>query len=423
MKRLLLISLFLIPIASFAGKASGGGDLIDVIFDDGTIKTELYDLVSSYTCDWQAGDQFVDSRPGFLSKIKQIEKLDWYFAQELEKEARSLRYCQTENLLPIFKQVPTNPDYKKTERAAFRFNREVFWAPTSETDDDSLDFLVFHEVLHSYIDMTWSYQLKYLRLTSMVKSLERVWTKEIDTRKDLHDEMIGNHIQFPRVNEQMDRYKNQIQFYLQNFNFQKMAILQSEKPLEYLEFDTSVVQYLSVWDRAFWRNNVSIASNFESIVLKLIIKSTLNEFKTLLTKDFGNINIQLEALFLQEQLSVEKQNYLLEQIEVQELLLKPYQELTEISLFVSQEPLVRPMIGKSLSTIYRSEFVEDKSLTSINPLNIRLSSGLKLLADQASIWINQGDWEKLKYYILNEPLFYDSLGLKSQMRTLEGIQT
>src|SRR4051794_8074148 len=86
----------------------GGGEVVD-------INGELFlrDIVEKSVCDSKTGSEMLAAAPATEKLLAAVEKLDWYFALELKRELRFLRFCMTGTLKPLMtdrgRNVPAEP--------------------------------------------------------------------------------------------------------------------------------------------------------------------------------------------------------------------------------------------------------------------------------------------------------------------------
>ncbi|MFK8137222.1 MAG: hypothetical protein AB8E15_02575 [Bdellovibrionales bacterium] len=420
MKHLLLAITSLLTVSiSYAGKASGGGDIIDINLGDEQ-KVELYDLVSKYTCDWKTGEQVINENPEYVRLLKKVSLLDWYFARDFLEETKSLMFCFTDSLLPVFQYYRTNPDHRETRKGAFRLGNNVYWDKSNGLSSTSKSLLIVHEVMHSYIDMDWLFELRYVRLTSMVKSFQRVATGEIDTRRKLHIQMIGNEILFPLEVDLLDRSRDQLEFLLAPVKIRAELILGADRPEDLADFNMDLIDSLSVWDRNYLTRH-GVWNIFSQSLREALVISSTSSFSDLLSKDFSIHQPVLLALNLEGEFPPAKLQILHNSSNLRNLFNQSFHNLKTSPIIASDGIAKRAIISPEFLNYIHSSNKVRMTLSSLNPEHMVLNYELLALAKQISNWINRGLWEPVNELVLNNNNFYDSFGLKSQIKSLEEI--
>lgn len=223
----------------------GGGETVDL-----SGRPELRDLVETSVCDWQTGDDILKVTPYTHQILKNIERLDWYFAMTLESEIRSLDFCITGPLVRVQTEDDDSLTAVVTEGAsqvAIRLFDSVYIDTTiyDRMSERSKGYLLIHEVMHSFLGHPESRRNHKLR--SMVKTIEGLETGRNATRRQFQLQMSRNSIVFPLSVDQLGRDRKALEFALSSFE-DKLAMLSAERNPELLFEAVKAVDLGLVWE-------------------------------------------------------------------------------------------------------------------------------------------------------------------------------
>ncbi|MBL7716504.1 MAG: hypothetical protein JNL01_13650 [Bdellovibrionales bacterium] len=144
-----------IPAEGGSSTIGGGGDLIPNPKPVGGY--ELRDLVDPSTCNWVSGKDFVEKSVEFQSILSALDRLHWFFALSVKKEAARLSYCIAKLKLRGSPDDLFNDDQLGAIRVAYRMGNSVFLDQDlfeNQISDRSRAWVVLHETLHSYLPMS-----------------------------------------------------------------------------------------------------------------------------------------------------------------------------------------------------------------------------------------------------------------------------
>ena len=233
------------PRQSVEGTRGGG----KAVFD-GT-HFELPDLLDPTACDWVTGDDLLDGTLDGLDiqpvqqikpTLSRIAALDWYFALDLERQIRSLRFCFTRFLKPFITEDDPRfrhmtPVYFSNQVQAgvrdggFVFVERDIYNGTGVYKDKGMlaatrvSFII-HETMHSYVDM--NDRLHNTHVKTMVAALHKVDTGDIRSRRLLHAAMQGNALQFPLNVDSLDSDRDFLTFLFEDEKARRERILDGD---------------------------------------------------------------------------------------------------------------------------------------------------------------------------------------------------
>ena len=335
--------------SSFAGDHSGvrgGGHVIEV---NGQL--ELVDVVSNATCDWFAGQELIKYYPAIEQTLKKIEKLDWYLALELRREIEFISWCMTGNLYSV--PASDNDSFvqqltKGVQQAAFRYNGSAYIDQTkfSRLNSSSQAYLIFHEMLHSYLPM--NLEMRIFKLQSLLSTVRKVDLGQIKTRESLHLNLAKNEMDFPLTVSKLEPYKNSIQFILSSLENRVEAILSNQGPEKLIHPKIKeALPFVAEWDReAIFNAEVAIttalAEIFRSQDLKQV-KYVLND------QTYQKINPAAVALTVYQELSPQIQKEVTSSTYFSKIIQQGSDFLNGISFSIANGRIVGDLALQSLS--------------------------------------------------------------------------
>lgn len=291
----------------FAGENSGvrgGGHVVEV-----NGKLELVDIVTSARCDWFSGQEMRNQSQAVNKVLKNIEKLDWYLALELKREIEYISWCMTGNLYSVpagdadsFVQQLT----KGVQQAAFRYNGNAYidQSKYSRLSNNSQAYLVFHEMLHSYLPM--NLEMRIFKLQSLVSTIQKVDLGQITTRESLHFNLSKNEMDFPLTVSKLEPYKKSLQFIFSSLAERTESILATKEPEKLIHSKiTDSLPFVADWDKqAVLKANKSITD----ALLEIFRGQELSVVKFVLNEQiYKQINPAAAALSIYDELSEEVQ--------------------------------------------------------------------------------------------------------------------
>jgi hypothetical protein len=295
------------------GKEGGGGQIVDI---DST--PYLLDMVTKAVCDPKSGEQVIAEHPDFENRIiKALRKVDWYFANDLLAEAKSLSYCFTG---PLYKERPVDwgspvrpPKQKGVKQAGYRLDGVIYIDDTIFSDKNTPEFtrtdLILHETMHSYFPMDLFNRQFFLR--SMDAKIGEVISGKIRTTKEFHYDMSSFGVDFPLTVEHLEPYHSVIDFLLSTPSAQEKTLADISEIDSILDLPVSIVGQLT------WQNQSFLASNpprfqLEQALVSLMTDASTNEFAEILRDPrFVRLHPLTLALSNMYSLSPEKQKMIL----------------------------------------------------------------------------------------------------------------
>ena len=400
----------ILALPAFAAESGsgvrGGGHVVDV-----DSNPYLMDLVSRSVCDWKKGEELLTELPQLKATISKLEKLDWYFAADFEKDLSSLNFCMTGPLYkvspydwgsitkPVQEDRPRQAGYRLYDKAYI--DSEIF----ERMDDVNQAMLIAHEAMHSYFLMN-TYE-RSLKLRSMVKTLDNVRAGKIVTREKLHYHMQMNEVMFPLTVAQLDPRKETVKFLTGTIQERRAAILKTARPETFLDLAPAQIMALTPWDRFFFQyswQRAGILADAVVFTMKDLEPEVLSAFID--RKEFKILNPVKLAFSELYSFSPEQIEVILASKRMATLLDSGFDELNKVKFEVKDYLLLAPVEFQKLTSDSAEEVKAVVSLKS----NKRLSRSLMWLVETIIILNQNGELEK----ITKNGDFYSALGLKNQ---------
>ena len=304
--------------AAYAREGSGvrgGGQIVDV-----NSTPELMDLATNAVCDWQPGSDVVAAHSSFQQHvIDPLGKLDWYFADDLLNEARTLRFCFTGPLYRVTPSDPNSPvlppDQKDARQIGYRLNETIYIDSALFNDPKMSEYqrayVILHEVIHSYFPM--DLQDRQLKLRSMVKAISSVDSGTIATRKDLYFQMHQNEVAFPTVADALDPYRAQIEYLVERADKQEhdLTTLSASAVDAIINLPQATIANLAPWDNQFLTSYSPKEVLSQACLQRMIDETTQGFSEVLADPALQEIDPSLIALGNAQKLSPEKQAILM----------------------------------------------------------------------------------------------------------------
>ncbi len=354
--------------------------------------------------------------------LQKIANVDWYFANVMEREIKKLDWCITGKLIKVNtedRDSISTPVTQNAEQVAIRMleSTEVYLDDSlfSTLSDNSKAFLILHETLHSLLNIDETLRNKKLRST--VKTLNRITTGEIKTRKDFYFQIQKNGIKYPALTGAVDPIKNYILFVFGDDSTRaevlaKAGNINSLVPSEnefkqallgLTEEDAKTVQKVTAMNLI----DELCSGNTNSNLNQLLPKMNESALMVCMNSSRGNIDVQTKIASLPK-----FQNW------IQSLL----KDLSEKS--ISKEHLSLK-IQSVAATMSANDTNEDKimltSLEGINQYNWnKLNPSGRAFYEYVKTLLRNNDRLKLDQMLQN-PLFYKAFSfemIKTQLSTI-----
>lgn len=411
--------------ASDGAGTRGGGLTVEALGGG----RELYDLHTRRVNAWLTSEDILAAAPEFKTILAEIEKLDWYFAFELERELEQVTFNMTGPLFTDPKEDPYTfvlPDLSPRKQLAYRFGLEVY---VDEEEFNKLKplskgYLVLHELMHSYIPMkTFD---RYTKLVSMVKTFSKVVKQQIITTKALHLQMQRNGVDFPTTATELAQYKKQVKFYFAKPKEQKEMLMAATNP------DTLILSgkkldhmksLLANWDRIALEA-ISPEGRLMHVIANIFQTGTNEEVAALLAKPFKCLNPALIALYIHENLDPERVNLILNsaygQAAYQGIFNLIEGDVAEITI---KDSRISSSQGAKITAAINTDPYLTQYLMNLKPVNSEddLNFNIKGWAQLIVIAIQNNQQELLKRTIGQNLNFYSSFthsAAKSRVRSL-----
>ena len=371
----------------------GGGQVVDV---DST--PALVDLVGKAVCDWQPGSQVVTEHPSFMSEvIKPLARLDWYFADDLLTEAQSLRFCFTG---PLYRVLPSDPgspvkppNQQGVRQIGYRLNDTIYIDADLFNDPKMTEYtrayVILHEVIHTYFPM--DLQDRQLKLRSMVKAIGTIESGKITTRDQLYFQMRSNEIAFPTHTDQLDAYREPIEYLISSSETQEQqltTLTESQVDAVVLLTQSTIVE-LAPSDRDYL-----LATSPKAVItnacVQRMVDETLDGFEALLNDTaLASINPLAIALSNADQLSSPKQAILFSQNN-KTIYQTIFAQIMNASLSIQSDG--RAVLDQDSSELLGVETGEATPVLDL-PMPTRLPSAFRAVTNMIVSWASQGKYD------------------------------
>lgn len=386
---------------SIASGVRGGGHVVEV---NGQL--ELVDIVTSATCDWFSGKEIKEKSVAIDQILKKIEKLDWYLALELKREIEFLSWCMTGNLYSLpagdadsFVQQLT----KGVQQVAFRYNGNAYidQSKYSRLNQSSQAYLVFHEMLHSYLPM--DLEMRIFKLQSLVSAIRKVDLGQITTRERLHLNLANGDMNFPLTVNKLEPYKKSLQFILGTTEERIETILSTNEPEKLIHSKIlEALPYVANWDKeAILRAGKSIS---DALVM-IFLSQDLNNIRFVLSQQkYNKINPAAVALSVYDQLSPAVQNEVTASSYFLNIIKEGSDYLNEIQFIISHGRIVGDLALQSISD--KCQLLTPVYTTSLVQLNeqCQLPPKIQAIADIIVTLIETENDEVLEQLETNDDL-------------------
>jgi hypothetical protein len=411
MKKFLLPAVMLFSLSAHAlvGERGNGGNTVDV---DGI--TRLKDLVDKTICSWVDGEALINKNQILADALKKLSFVDWYFAQDLENEIKSLSYCMTGKLVTI----DTN-DYDslvtayhlKSEQVAIRLNRAVYINESLMNSMPKYDqaFLVIHEAIHTYIDQ--DAEMRNQKVRSSVRAIESVYKGNLASTRSYHLQMRNNAIDFPFTVEALTSRKDATLFIIGDYA-EKRSIIMSENSVERV-FDK--VKNFPDYLLATWHQDLINYTNVENFVSQAIQQEDLLVLKRMIDAEASVRETTLSVLYSSEiaQNNQTIRDFLASEANIQELVSNTFNKISAHTVTKNgQGRLIIP----GMELLAKNSSSDETPFTSLEALNsntyLDLRSELKAFIQHTILLIQNKNDKALDQMIFNNPEFYEAFATK-----------
>lgn len=301
-KKLILLTFLILSLNTFASRGSGsrgGGHVVEV-----NGKPELVDLVTSATCEWRYGDEMLADNPYIKTVLKKLAAFDWYLANEFEREIEYLSWCFTGKLY----NIPAGDDdsfviqlTKGVQQAAFRLDGSAYIDQTiyNRLSNRSKAFLVFHEMMHTYLPMNT--EMRQFKLMTLVKTLQRVDNGQIRSLRSLYLNLEKSDLDFPLTAAELAPYKAVVEFLASSLEDRYQLLLNSSNIDLIAESNLDDFKsYLSIYDQTHFETPMKA---LVSTTKDILLNGTMTEIETLLTKKLNSFSPVLVGYEIYDELA------------------------------------------------------------------------------------------------------------------------
>ena len=410
MKQFLLPAVMLFSLSAYSvGERGNGGNTIDV---DGIPR--LKDLVDKTICSWVDGEALINKNKILADALKKLSFVDWYFAQDLENEIKSLNYCMTGKLVTI----DTN-DYDglvtayqmKSEQVAIRLNRAVYINESLMNSMPKYDqaFLVIHEAIHTYIDQ--DAEMRNQKVRSSVRAIESVYKGNLASTRSYHLQMRNNAINFPFTVEALTSRKDATLFIIGDYA-KKRSIIMSASSVE--RVFNNILGFPS--DLLAPRHQDLIEyTNVENFVSQAMQQEDLLVLKRMIEAESTIRETTLSVLYSSEvaQNNETIRDFLASEANIQDLVSSIF---NKISAHIVTKNEQGRLIVPGMELLAKNSSNEETPFTALEALNsntyLDLRSELKAFIHHTILLIQNKNEKALEQMIFNNPEFYEAFATK-----------
>ena len=301
---LALLAMPALPALAVEGSGTRGGTG-HTTYVNGT--PYLLDLVTRAVCDWQSADEILERQPYLEKALKEISKLDWYFAMDLRDELNSLDFCFTGPLYRVDpaldRNSPIQGPSERLRQMGLRIGKTVYIDQELYENKDSRNqaMSIIHEVTHSYLSMGLSD--RGLKHRSLVRILDQVASGKETTISKLHLSFRQNGVDFPLTVTKLNPVRAQVEFIKMDLSAQAEILLRASQPLELVRLSDAQINLLSRWDQSRLQLQGGAQLLLRTILAEAMLRADRAQMEVLLAKNYGATNPIRVALNLFNQLS------------------------------------------------------------------------------------------------------------------------
>jgi hypothetical protein len=390
-----------------SGKKGNGGQTIMI---DG--KHRLKDLVDSRVGKWDSGSSYLKNNTDLKKTLEKLAKIDWYFALSLKNEIAHLNFYETDELFKVSTKDLCHlvkEEKEKTYQKGVRVFNEVLVNKNIELSEHDFAFFVIHEALHSFVSHDDC--MYYLRLESVVKTLENVFDGTLTDSRSLYEQMHLNGVLFPQYTlPYLDGYREALMFILGDADDRKSVLLKTfsvDKLFD--EIRDLPVNYLYAPDRLYLHT-----ASIETAVYSAIQNEDTDVLDVMLNTKAENASVVLAILYsspLVEQ-SATLKKYVSDKEKSGELVSSLLSDLSNVELSLNDNDRLvvnhSILLSSNRSSNESTPFTELNSLDEMNPISA--APKVRLFFQVITKLIKQNDNEALDRLCYSNPNFYSAFG-------------
>lgn len=387
------------------GGTRGGGETVD--FNG---RPELRDLVEQSVCEWRGGDDVVAATPHVRTVLRNISRLNWYFALALESEIRNLNYCITGALVRVRTEDEdglTAVVTEGTRQVAIRLMDEVYIDDTifQRMSARSQAYLIVHEAMHSFL--SWGEEQRNQKLRSIVRAVEGIEAGRISTRSSLALQMERNGVDFPADVSELDAYQRQVTFMLGDFATRTQALVASNNPVRFFATMSSLNSNL-LWTP---HRELLKQASLESFVEEVIFNDSTEVLELLARPSNIRTTVLTQAtLSANSELNPHVVAWLEREAPVDQLVDLILADLKERAVVDNGSQLV--VRGQELLSLGGTENTSVTSLVAINNAAwAQVSPELRTYAQLIAKLLREEDQSSVERITVNHPAFYAAFGV------------